>query len=118
LARRSELATDIAARLQCPPALELRGDADLLEIALANLLENALKYGTGTIELGCDTALQWQRLELRNHLPPVGTASGNAADAGHGLGIRICETVAALHQGRFSFSLEPTKAVAVLEWPL
>jgi len=122
LARRSEFAAEIAARLQCPPALELCGDADLLEIALANLLENALRYGAGIIELCCDTTLleqaQWQRLELHNQLPPPGTASVNAADAGHGLGIRICETVAALHQGRFSFSLEPTKAVAVLEWPL
>ena len=133
IARRSDLSAELAAILQCPPPQALAGDADLLEIALANLLENALKYGAAPIELSISTAQPgltkgWQRLTLRNGLK---TQPQKVADAGHGLGIRICETVAALHGGKFSFQrIEATaapahagievtgQAVAVLEWPL
>ncbi|WP_306522324.1 DUF4118 domain-containing protein [Rheinheimera sp.] len=131
LGRRSELAADIAAKLSCPPAQALTGDADLLEIALANLLENALKYGAAPFVLSIETTHGWQRLVLKNALSQNGLTPRAAADAGHGLGLRICETVAALHGGRFSLQLKAdtakrcnteqataAEAVATLEWPL
>lgn len=123
IARRSDLSAELATVLQCPPSQALTGDADLLEIALANLLENALKYGAAPVVLQIKSAEGWQRLALKNALPPYQAGANTVADAGHGLGIRICETVAALHGGRFTFELQPsaasaTEALAVLEWPL
>lgn len=122
-ARRSDFSAELAAVLQCPSPIALSGDADLLEIALANLLENALKYGAAPVVLQIKSADGWQRLELKNALPPHQPGTTAVADAGHGLGIRICETVAALHGGRFMLQLNPanvsaTEAVALLEWPL
>jgi two-component system sensor histidine kinase KdpD len=123
IARRSDFSAELATVLACPPPQALTGDADLLEIALANLLENALKYGAAPMVLQIKSADGWQRLELKNAVPQHQAGTTTAADAGHGLGIRICETVAALHGGRFQLQLSPapasaTEALAVLEWPL
>lgn len=86
-------------------AIELAGDLDLLEIALANLLENAVRYGASPASLSFHSELlpNGQRqfeLRLTNQVRQQMTAQ---TDAGHGLGLQICRSIAALHQGSCSF---------------
>lgn len=127
LARRPELSATrsplLATWLAAPlPAEPLYGDLDLLEIALANLLENAERYGQPPGTLRLETAwLDGQRrqfsLILVNTLRPAG---GRQADAGYGLGLQICRSIAALHQGSCTLCIEKnasdSQAVVCLRW--
>lgn len=91
------------------------GDETLLEIALANMLENAARYGDGSANM--------QFIETHNEYQIVLTNSFDnkyetSQDEGVGLGSVICDVVAKCHQGRFELTLnEQTKqATAILIW--
>lgn len=117
LARRSDDAGLLAAICARPDGaqLQLSGDLELLEMALANLLENALRHGAPPYQLAFSATDGRYQLRLQN-------AAGaqkrlTQRDSGTGLGLRICQTVAALHQGRFVLEQSPAAVIAVLEWP-
>lgn len=122
LARRPDLTAVVRADFQLGAPLQLCGNLDLLEIALANLLENAVKYGQAPFELQLNAQTQSSPGKYRLLLSHL-LASQNKAipDRSHGLGTLICQTVAALHQGNFRLQLPGSEQVqakveAVLEW--
>ena len=90
------------------------GDAELLEMALANMLENALRHGAPPYQLQLSAANGWYQLRLHN---AAGRKHIVQRDSGTGLGLRICQTVAALHQGRFALETGERGVTALLEWP-
>lgn len=116
LARRPELAALGPAQLQLPAPAKLLAVADLLEIALANMLENACKHGQPPFHL--EVLQQGQnQLRLTNQVTSTATRS---RDSSSGLGIPIIETIASLHQGHFHrhYSADQQQFIATLEWPL
>ena len=117
LARRGDQAAELSTYLMCNAATPLKGDLELLEIALANMLENALRYGAAPFELTIGQTASHCFVRLSNGLKSVAPA---ARDKGYGLGLNICQAVAALHQGKFELHTDSTseKVTAVLEWPL
>ncbi len=117
LARRGDQAAELSTYLMCNAATPLKGDLELLEIALANMLENALRYGAAPFELTIGQTASHCFVRLSNGLKSVAPA---ARDKGHGLGLNICQAVAALHQGKFELHTDSAseKVTAVLEWPL
>ena len=117
LARRGDQAAELSTSLQCSASAPLKGDLELLEIALANMLENALRHGAAPFELSMSQTGSHCFVRLSN---AVKSAAPAARDKGHGLGLNICQAVAALHQGKFELHTqsEPEKVTAALEWPL
>ncbi|MFC4654412.1 DUF4118 domain-containing protein [Rheinheimera marina] len=113
LARRGEDLTALAAQLQLSGVLELTGDMELLEILLANLLENAWKYGQTPFVLQFQLLNQSYQLTLSNAV----AVRTQQADSGYNLGLAICQSIARLHKGQFEFQLDGEQAVAQLEWP-
>ncbi|WP_337881348.1 DUF4118 domain-containing protein [Rheinheimera sp.] len=113
LARRAEDLTALAEQLQLSGAIELTGDMELLEILLANLLENAWKYGQAPFQLQFLKQPQGYQLTLSNALAD----RPQQADSGYNLGLAICQSIARLHRGQFEFRLQDGLATAVLEWP-
>lgn len=116
LARRGDQATELSACLICSPCAPLKGDLELLEIALANMLENALRHGSAPFELSLGQSTSGYFIKLSNGIKSVVPA---ARDKGHGLGLNICQVVAALHLGRSDLRTDPAsgKVTAALEWP-
>lgn len=93
---------------------QLSGDLELLEMALANLLENAHRHGAPPFQLVFSAADGHYQLRLHN---TPGEKRQTQRDSGTGLGLRICQTVAALHRGRFVLEQNATGVTALLEWP-
>lgn len=115
LARRPDLSEQMAAVAYQLAELPLAGDLTLLEMALANLLENAWRHGVPPYQLQfCVSAAGEQQLFLQNAIPSTQTRP--QADSGHGLGLLICQTVAALHQGQCELQIGPSQATARLSW--
>jgi two-component system sensor histidine kinase KdpD len=117
LARRGDQAAALSANLKCSAAVPLKGDLELLEIALANMLENALRHGAAPFELHMGHSVDCCFIQLSNGIK---SAAPTARDKGHGLGLNICQAVAALHQGKFELDtkFDQHKVKALLEWPL
>lgn len=121
LARRGDQVAELSAYLQCSTSAPLKGDLELLEIALANMLENALRHGVAPFELSMGQTGSHCFVRLSNGIK---SAAPTVRDKGHGLGLNICQAVAALHQGKFELltQSEPEpklgKVTAALEWPL
>lgn len=112
LARRPDLTAVVRADFQLGAPLQLCGNLDLLEIAVANLLENAVKYGQAPFELQLTALHQSSPVQYRLQLShPLASQNRTIPDRSHGLGTLICQTVAALHQGQFRLKL-PTGAAA------
>ena len=91
-----------------PDQLSMQGRPVLIELALRNLVENALAHtppGT-TVEVRLDPEGRW--LQVSDNGRPAAPASGVAPDKpggrslGLGLGHRVVEKVAAIHGGTFA----------------
>lgn len=95
------------------PTSVISGDADMLSLALRNLLENAIRYtpSGGTVRLGVECAPEACRLWVRDNgpgvpaekLPHLAERFYRAVDAsaeGSGLGLAIVQRVAELHGAR------------------
>jgi two-component system sensor histidine kinase QseC len=90
--------------LEAPQPLRVTGHPLLLELALRNLVENALSHTApgSQVEVRVDAAAR--RVDVCDWLPegaapPVSAAGGPAL--GLGLGHRVVEKIAAIHQARF-----------------
>jgi signal transduction histidine kinase len=83
-------------------------------MALANLLENAHRHGAPPYQLVFSATDGHYQLRLHN---APGEKRQAQRDSGTGLGLRICQTVAALHRGRFVLEHSASGVTALLEWP-
>ena len=95
-----------------PDGLALQADRLRAEQALANLVDNALRYGDGAVELAAEPAGGGVRLHVRDRGPgldPRSTATRSSASpeateharaAGTGLGLAIVDAIARSHGGR------------------
>jgi signal transduction histidine kinase len=113
------------------PGLRIRGDADLLAAALANLLDNALRHGASQVHLqalGSDTEIGLQIDDdgpgldevRRRHIQAVLDGDGGDRDddaSGPGLGLVLADRVARAHGGRLSLLPSPAGFRVVLRWP-
>tara|TARA_Y100000782_G_scaffold5705_1_gene6914 strand:- start:9554 stop:10855 length:1302 start_codon:yes stop_codon:yes gene_type:complete len=102
-------------KIEAQPNSLCFGDETLLEIAFANMLENAARYGNGTASMQFIETDSEYRIVLTN---PFANKHEASQDEGVGLGSVICDVVAKCHQGRFELTLnEQTKqATAILTW--
>jgi two-component system, OmpR family, sensor histidine kinase CreC len=104
-------------------AAPVHGEADLLQLAVSNLLENAVDFAPAhsVIELSLVRQNMWLNLTVRDHgpgvpdyaMPRLGqrffSTTRPAADAeperrGSGLGLAIVQEVMALHGGRLQLA--------------
>lgn len=112
-----------------PPALKVPGDAVLLQRALHNLVSNALAATPSGREIRLEAVLQGEFVRLcvvdegPGLPPPVRAQLGHrwnrgVESRGHGLGLAIVASIAALHGGRLTFSsLEAPGTCAVVTLP-
>ena len=109
-ARASEAGREL--RVEPTDGLALRADRLRAEQALANLVDNALRYGDGAVELAAEPAGGGVRLHVRDRGPGLDPAlDGRAFErftrgdrarsrGGTGLGLAIVEAIARSHGGR------------------
>ena len=111
--------------------LTVRGHRQLLSQALANLLDNALKYGRGSpITLTLARAGAAARLEVRDRGPGIPAEHrelaqlrfrrlpGSTGLPGSGLGLSLVAAVARLHQARLQLTDAAPGLCVVFELPL
>jgi two-component system OmpR family sensor kinase len=94
-----------------PPGLRVRGDRMRLEQALGNLIENALRHGSGEVRLAAVSRAGEVELHVRDEgagFPPDFIAEAftrfarpdqGRSRAGSGLGLSIVRTIAEAHDG-------------------
>jgi signal transduction histidine kinase len=101
-----------------PQGIEVLADRRRLEQALGNLVENALRYGAGTVRLEAaerDDSLELHVIDQGEGFPPgfVSRAferfsRGSRDAAGTGLGLAIVAAIADAHGGKASTSNTPS----------
>lgn len=112
------------ARIQAaiPPLPMVRAEAGLLEQAIFNLIENAVKYAPGPIRVSAGVRDGWLALSVADHGPglPEPVAEWLASEGmarppqGAGLGLPISKGIAAALDGRIVARRDP-QGGAVLE---
>ncbi len=92
----------------------IRADAVLLAQLLGNLLDNALKYSSGAIELDVRLEAPTLQVSVKDHGPAIapdkyqsifepyarGDQNGTSARRGVGLGLALCRAIAQAHGGQ------------------
>jgi signal transduction histidine kinase len=100
--------------LRLDPGGSVRGDRDLLSQALANLLDNAIKYGPrgGSVAIALERALGETRIAVEDSGPGIAPEfrekvfqrffrlESGRTSPGNGLGLALVSAVAALHGAR------------------
>lgn len=114
------------------PDTEIRvlGNADQLERAVGNLLENASKYGGNTVELSLSREGDWAIVTVRDNGPGVPSdalshlterfyrvdSARTRETGGTGLGLAIVKETVEAHGGRLELSSEPEKGLTARLW--
>ena len=112
-----------------PALCPVFGNRELIGQALANLLDNALKYGNSDVAV--IVTVQPGRVELRvaDHGAGIPLADRERAMTrfvrledsrtcpGFGLGLALCNAVAHMHHGTLSLQDNAPGLVAILSWP-
>jgi signal transduction histidine kinase len=100
-----------ALKLDVEPGIMIRGDRHLLSQAVANLLDNALKYGGGEVRLSAHQEDGRAALEVSDRGPGIPEDEREAvfdrfvrlepsrSTPGNGLGLSLVRAVARLHNG-------------------
>jgi heavy metal sensor kinase len=112
-----------------PAGTALRGDRARLEQALGNLVDNALRYGAGPVELTARPGGEWVELVVADHggdLDPAFAARAferfSRADpargpGGTGLGLAIVRAIAEAHGGSARLDVRDGRTEAVVRLP-
>ncbi len=114
LARRGDELQPLFSQVQRQTTAELCGDLTLLEIALANMLENAVRHGSGPFLVNFHQEHDG-RFQMRVD-NKIKSATDKGRDAGNGLGVNICQTIAGLHGGQFVLNIGDEDCRAVFSW--
>jgi len=114
-ARRQQQLSDFKLTINAAQNSACYGDETLLEIACANMLENAARYGDGTADMQFIERDNEYQLVLINS---INRNNETSQDEGVGLGSIICDVVAKCHQGQFELTLneQTGQAKAQLIW--
>lgn len=122
---------DVTLELLCEKSLVMRGDADLIEQLLINLLGNAARYSppNSTTTLSATDDAGEIVLQVRDegrgiapeHLPKLGQRfyrveegrERNSSETGSGLGLAICRRIALAHGGTLEIESEVGKGTTV-----
>lgn len=117
--------------IESPPDLNLRGDVGLLRVALRNLVDNAVRYGGGTLTLFARTGQDSLELGVADQGPGVEThelahlrerfyrSATVQSIAGSGLGLAIVERIAELHGATLELNNRTSGGFeAALRWAL
>ncbi|WP_019934139.1 DUF4118 domain-containing protein [Oceanimonas smirnovii] len=117
LRRRGNLFDPVHFDIDIDNKVPIHGDDTLLEIALANMLENAVRHGLPPYRLEGRWHGELYDFILTNG-KPVRPAKPRG-DGGAGLGLPICRAVADWHQGSFYLTEDDDARVTVshLVWP-
>lgn len=123
---------DVSIEVSRAPAVRVRGDRDALKRALANLVDNALRFappGTAvTIVTGITDG--WVFLAVRDRGPGIERAehervferfyridrSRSRSSGGSGLGLAIVRRIAAAHSGATTVFSEPGAGATFVVW--
>lgn len=117
LRRRGNLFDTVHFEFDIDNKAPIHGDDTLLEIALANMLENAVRHGQPPYRLeGCWHGELYDFILTNGNLPQPALPG---RDGGAGLGLPICRAVADWHQGSFYLTDSNNGLVIVshLVWP-
>ncbi|MCE5273052.1 HAMP domain-containing protein [bacterium] len=109
--------------LECPSELEVRMNPHLLEMAVSNLLDNAIKYSPegGKVELAAAADSERVTIRVRDHGPGIEKQhqprlferfyrvdkARSRHLGGTGLGLSIVKHIAQVHQGSVEVESEP-----------
>jgi len=135
----AELAGTVIGRLDYDTAkkIELKSyttktincDATLLELALSNLLDNAVKYGKNILvevkesgalmvfEISNDTQLE-DGSDLGNIFAKFDRLQNATSHSGVGLGLAICKAVADIHNGKITAHIVQKRFIVKLHIPI
>lgn len=117
--------------LRLDPGGSVRGDRDLLSQALANLLDNAIKYGPpgGSVAIALERALGETRIAVEDSGPGIPSEfrdkvfqrffrlERSRTSPGNGLGLSLVAAVAAVHGARVELSDNRPGLRAILVFP-
>lgn len=81
-----------------PRAVEIQGDATRLDRALSNLIDNALRHGTGDIEIEIRASRTGAELTVTDEGPGFASDAGSGA-AREGVGLAIVREIVRAHGG-------------------
>lgn len=116
LRRRGSLFDTVHFDIDIDNKTSIYGDGTLLEIALANMLENAVRHGLPPYRLEGRWHGELYDFILTNAKPEQ--PAQPRGDCGTGLGLPICRAVADWHQGSFYLTDNDNRvAVSHLVWP-
>jgi len=107
----------------------LHGDVNLLASALANLLDNAVKYAASQVSVGIFTQGAAARITIEDDGPGIPESdfehlgkhfyrSDPSSSEGHGLGLTSVMSIVGLHRGNLSFSNAQPGLRVVVTLPL
>jgi signal transduction histidine kinase len=112
--------------IHAPGDLVLLGDQRLLEQALSNLVENALRHGAGTVQLEAMQHNGFLTIQVSDEgggFPPAflgeaferfSRAERSRSTPGAGLGLAIVATIAQAHGGSAAVSNDPARIMLTL----